>query len=72
MKGKEIFDKGKWISGLKEQKLPPNIISAYHYVGDIIEDLLEMLCDYEDRIGKLERLLKEHKHMEDGTAVVEV
>ena len=69
---KEIFDKTEWIEKLKKQKkIGDNTIKAFHYVGDIIEDLIEMLCDHEDRIEKLENLLKEHKHL-DGKAVREL
>lgn len=70
-KGKDIFDKQEWIQKLKEEKLPPKVIDAFHYTGDIIEDMLEMLCDHEDRLEKLEKLLKEHKHL-DGKTVREL
>ena len=62
MKPKEIFDKDEWISGLKEKGFAKKSIDAFHYVGDIVEDVIEMLCDHEDCIEKLEALLKEHKH----------
>jgi len=70
-KRKEIFDKQEWISKLKEQKLYKNVIEAFGYVGDIIEDLIEMACDQENRIEKLEALLKEHKHL-NGKVVKEL
>lgn len=62
MKAKEIFDKQDWVQDLKKQKMNPDVVQAFHYCGDIIEDLIKMVCDQEERIEQLERQLKKHKH----------
>lgn len=74
-KGKEIFDKQEWISKLKELMTSHvkglDVIEAFGYVGDIIEDLIEMACDQHEKIEILEGLLKEHKHL-NGKVVKEL
>lgn len=72
MKPKEIFDKQNWIADMKKhKKLTGETIEAFHYIGDVIEDALSVLCKHIDELENLKRLTSKHKHL-DGKVVMEV
>lgn len=68
----DVFDKEEWIADLKQKKMTKeDIIQAFHYVGDIFEDVLSVVNENSEAVEQLQITFREHKHC-DGKVVKEV
>lgn len=68
----KIFNKQDWITKLKEQKkISKETIEAFHYVGDVIEDILSVISNHIDELETLKKLIRKHEHL-NGKVVKEI